>query len=296
MRKLIAGAGMRLAIGVAAVTMAATAAIALETAAVPAVASAATGTTAPAVTKAIHPARCSGRTFNVTYGARGPIREKCYAGVGGPIFPEIPNVRTISTGVNTGEFTVTGCGSVKNAFFGPHELFRFVTGCHVTLRSLRIIRTAAAAPAVTTAALVRGVSQAQAPQAGSGSGTVEAVYTGKAQRPGRIVCHIGVSTPHFFLPSDRSVGSAAFVHCSSKVAGIAFALVMTRDGTPVAHRSGQSLGSRIAAGFVSYRCPIGRAHTYITGMAGTVVFPPGYEPQSKSFALASPPARVRCHG
>lgn len=150
---------------------------------------------------------------------------------------------------------------------------------------------------VTAPASIASVSaSAQAPASISGTQaqtiTIQAVST--ADRAKKIVCAISVSKPNYESPSHRKVATVGVVACSSRVAGIAFSLILTKDHSPVAKRGFASLGSKRKVGDVSYSCPTNRTHEYGGVMFGTVVFPPGYEPHTGSFAVASGQAHLRC--
>jgi hypothetical protein len=159
---------------------------------------------------------------------------------------------------------------------------------------------AAAAAALIAVTAPGGAASAQTRGESSGtpaSATIQAVFTGAVpvghERP-RIVCHIGASKPNFESTSHKKIATAGAVLCSSRVAGIAFSLLLTKDLKAVAKRGFATLGSRQAHGLVSYACPTNRVHRYAGLMFGTVVFPPGYEPQKGSFAVTSLPAHLRC--
>ena len=151
---------------------------------------------------------------------------------------------------------------------------------------------------VTAPASLAAVSaSAQAPASISGAQaqaiTIQAVSTsGRATK--KIVCAISVSKPNYESPSHKKVVTVGVVACSSRVAGIAFTLILTKDHSPVAKRGFASLGSKRKVGDVSYSCPTNRTHEYGGVMCGTVVFPPGYEPHTGSFAVASGQAHLRC--
>ncbi len=129
---------------------------------------------------------------------------------------------------------------------------------------------------------------------GATSDVIQAVYTGHAKSPGKIVCHAAVGRPNYFSPSHRSIATAAGVLCSSRVAGITFSLILTQDLHAVKQRVYASLGARSAQGVATYRCPTNRTHRYQGVMFGAVVFPPGYTPHERTFATASLPAHLRC--
>ena len=143
-----------------------------------------------------------------------------------------------------------------------------------------------------------GVASAQTRDGTSGpqaSTTIQAVLTNSlGKKIGKIVCTGAVSKPNYESPSHKKVATAGVVLCSSRVAGIAFTLILTKDLSPVAQRGFAGLGSKRKVGDVSYSCPTNRVHRYGGVMLGTVVFPPGYVPHSGTFALASPQAHLRC--
>lgn len=140
MNRPIRGAGLRLALGVAALATAVTTGGAIAAAVAPAASAATLG--GPSVTKYIHQVRCTRTTLDVSYSTRGTIREKCYEGVGSTD-PHIRNVRLITTGVNSGYFAAQSCDAHEAVDFRPHEAFVFRSGpqCPVTLDVLRITRT-----------------------------------------------------------------------------------------------------------------------------------------------------------
>lgn len=144
----------------------------------------------------------------------------------------------------------------------------------------------ASVPASAQAPASKSAAQAQ-------TATIQAVFTGGRAKT-KIVCAIAVSKPNYETPSHRKVATAGVVACSSRVVGIAFSFVLTKDLRPVAKRGFASLGSKRKVGDVSYSCPTNRTHRYGGVMFGTVVFPPGYEPHTGSFAVASGQAHLRC--
>ena len=163
-----------------------------------------------------------------------------------------------------------------------------------SVRGLLLLLAAAAAllgvcgPAATASA-----QTSQQP----GSLTLTAVLSGPpagGRAPGRIVCHAAVSRPHFAVPSHRDIATAGAVQCSSRVAGISFSILLTRDSKAVAKHQSATVGRKRLAGAAFYKCPTNRTYRYAGVMVGVVVFPPGYTPHERTFALLSLPARLRC--
>lgn len=152
----------------------------------------------------------------------------------------------------------------------------------------------AATPAAN-AAVTRG-TQAQSAPAQTGSVIAEAVRTVNGKVNGEISCFGAVSDPHYLLPNHRSIVAGGAVQCSARVASIAFALILTKDGRPVAKHGTVNFGKSRAVGFVTYRCATDRNHRYRAHMAGVIVFPPGFTPQRKAFTLFGPSAQLRCRG
>jgi hypothetical protein len=157
---------------------------------------------------------------------------------------------------------------------------------------------AAIGTAVTPAAsaAVAHTTQAQTASAQTPSNTIKAVRIVNGKVRGEITCFGEVSKPHYLLPNHRSIVAAGTVICTSRVTSIAFALILTKDGRPVAKHGTVNFGKSRAIGFVTYRCAIDRTHRYRAHMAGVIVFPPGFSPPRQPFTLFGPSAQLRCRG
>jgi hypothetical protein len=160
------------------------------------------------------------------------------------------------------------------------------------IRALLLLAAAAAMLLAVAAPVGTASAQARAP---ASSFTVQAVFTG-SKAPGRIVCHGGPSRPYYILPNHKSIATAGVVQCSSRVAGISFSLLLTKDLKAVAKKAVATLGKKRAAGAATYKCPTDRTHRYAGVMFGLIVFPPGYTPHERTFAVQSLPAHLRCRG
>lgn len=104
---------------------------------------------------------------------------------------------------------------------------------------------------------------------------------------------MGVSASASTRHSANDNDTCQSVQCSARVASIAFALIFTKDGRPVAKPGTVNSGKSRAVGFVTYRCATDRNHRYRAHMAGVIVFPPGFTPQRKAFTLFGPSAQLR---
>jgi hypothetical protein len=161
-----------------------------------------------------------------------------------------------------------------------------------------LLLLAATAATLLAVAAPAGAASAQTREPAA-SFTVQAVFTGAgtgSRVPGRIVCHGGPSRPYYILPNHRSIATAGVVQCSSRVAGISFSILLTKDFKVAAKKGVATLGKKRAAGAATYKCPTNRTHRYAGVMFGLIVFPPGYTPHERTFAVQSLPARLRCRG
>jgi hypothetical protein len=91
---------------------------------------------ADAVPAKIRKVPCRSWTFNVYHGTRGGT---CYEGPG-TVRPDIKNVRTITTGENTGIFCVQSGTAHACGGFRPNQLFIYPPARHVELVFLEITR------------------------------------------------------------------------------------------------------------------------------------------------------------
>ncbi len=150
-------------------------------------------------------------------------------------------------------------------------------------------------PPAASAAVTRG-TQAQTAAARTPSNTIKAVRIVDGKILGTITCVEAVSQPHYLLPNHRSIVAGGAVACSARVTSIAFGLVLTKDGRPVAKHGTANFRRSKAVGFVTYRCATSRSYRYRAHMAGVIVFPPGFTPGRAPFLVVGPSAQLRCRG
>lgn len=171
----------------------------------------------------------------------------------------------------------------------------------------RMVRGVLAAAALTlfagTAATGTAFAQASGThqvngtsQASSAPATIQAVYTGHGKSAGRIVCAAAVSKPRFFLPNHKSIATVGVISCSSRVAGIAGTVIITKDNRPVKKKGFANLAKKRAQAVATYKCATSRTFKYNGVLLGTVVFPPGFTPHIGHLAALSSAAHLRCRG
>ena len=162
----------------------------------------------------------------------------------------------------------------------------------------RMLRRCVAAAVVAAFTAFAGVSGAASAGSHSSRQAATATVTLKLLQPAAadvaqqtITCTLSIDNPHKSTHVPTTVNVVAHWACTAPVASLSLSVKLYRGVVQVGSGNSSNAGQAALNGNAAANCVNGQ---YLGTATGTVVFPPGYTPQSSTRSVQSPVVSITC--